>query len=108
MKDDLHRLKDGLLSELITPKYLQSLQTPVTRAESPQRSARHATPRSQPIRVTPSTLWQDLNEVKASGLLSSLTARETRLQEVCKNVKNKTVSCIRDDACNLTKLEGTL
>lgn len=89
MKDDLHRLKDGLLSELITPKYLQSLQTPMTRAESPQRSACHATPRSQPIRVTPSTLWQDLDEVKASGLLSSLTAREIRLQEVCKNVKNK-------------------
>ncbi|XP_031613499.1 rho guanine nucleotide exchange factor 19 isoform X1 [Oreochromis aureus] len=81
MKDDLHRLKDGLLSELITPKYLQSLQTPMTRAESPQRSTRHATPRSQPIRVTPFTLWQDLDEVKASGLLSSLTAREIRLQE---------------------------
>ncbi|KAM7006456.1 rho guanine nucleotide exchange factor 19 [Tautogolabrus adspersus] len=53
-------------------------------AASPQSSPLQATPSSplpQPIRVIPCTLWQELEEVKASGLLSSLTAREIRLQE---------------------------
>uniref|UniRef100_A0A665SYP1 Si:ch73-15b2.5 n=1 Tax=Echeneis naucrates TaxID=173247 RepID=A0A665SYP1_ECHNA len=34
-----------------------------------------------PIRVTPCTLWQDLDEVKVSGLLHTLTPRQIRLQE---------------------------
>lgn len=87
MKDDLLRLKDGVLSEMITPKHLHSLQTQLTHAGvPPQLSPRAAlhTPPPQPIKVTPFTLWQDLHEVKASGLLGSLTAREIRLQEVCK------------------------
>ncbi|XP_045885290.1 rho guanine nucleotide exchange factor 19 isoform X2 [Micropterus dolomieu] len=84
VKDDLHRLKDSSVAELITPQYVQRLQSHCyTRATSPQLSPREATPSPppHPIRVTPRTLWQDLDEVKASGLLSSLTTRELRLQE---------------------------
>ncbi|XP_035003781.1 rho guanine nucleotide exchange factor 5 [Hippoglossus stenolepis] len=89
VKNDLHSLDRSFLSELITPLYLQGLQFrlgPSSHSEtiSPQSHPAEATPSSpsaHPIRVTPCTLWQDLDEVKESGLLCSLTAREIRLQE---------------------------
>lgn len=90
LKDDLNRLNKSLVSELITPLYLQGLQSPLSRhkcsgTSSPIQSPAEATPSSSPthpIRVTPCTLWQDLDEVKASGLLRRLTSRQIRLQEV--------------------------
>ncbi|XP_018542216.1 rho guanine nucleotide exchange factor 19 [Lates calcarifer] len=88
MRDDLHRLDKSFVSELITPQYLQGLQSHLGALcnipASPRFHPPEATPSSpppQPVRVTPCTLWQDLDEVKASGLLSSLTTREIRLQE---------------------------
>ncbi|XP_039972351.1 ephexin-1 isoform X2 [Xiphias gladius] len=86
---DLHRLNKSFVSELITPQYLQGLQSRLSthchsETTSPQLHPPEATPSSpppQPIRVTPCTLWQDLDEVKASGLLSILATREIRLQE---------------------------
>ncbi len=92
VKEDLHRLNKSFVSELITPQYLQGLQSRLSppchsEATSPQLNPPEATPSSplpHPIRVTPCTLWQDLDEVKASGLLSSLTTRDIRLQEVWK------------------------
>ncbi|KAI3369986.1 hypothetical protein L3Q82_024788 [Scortum barcoo] len=89
MKQDLHRLNKGFVSELISPQSLQSLQfrfSPRSRSDatSPRLNPPEATPSSplpHPIRVTPCTLWQNLDEVKASGLLSTLTTREIHLQE---------------------------
>ncbi|XP_054473149.1 rho guanine nucleotide exchange factor 19 isoform X2 [Anoplopoma fimbria] len=89
MKDDLHRLSKSFVSELLTPQCLPGLQSQLVakcRSEptSHQLNPPEATPSSplpRPVRVTPCTLWQDLEEVKASGLLSSLTNREIRLQE---------------------------
>ncbi|XP_019957252.1 rho guanine nucleotide exchange factor 19 [Paralichthys olivaceus] len=86
VKNDLHRLNKSSLSELITLQGLQFRLGPRSHSEtsSPQLHPAEATPSSpstQPIKVTPCTLWQDLDEVKASGLLSSLTAREIHLQE---------------------------
>ncbi|XP_061584519.1 rho guanine nucleotide exchange factor 19 [Cololabis saira] len=85
VRDDLHRLKVTFETDWINPEHLQSLHVPPSfcrsfvAASAQPRSTR--SPPFQPFSVTPSTLWQDLNEVKASGLLSSLTAREIRLQE---------------------------
>ncbi|XP_051270391.1 rho guanine nucleotide exchange factor 19 [Dicentrarchus labrax] len=89
VKKDVLRLNKSFVSELITTQYLPGLQSrlsPHCHSEptSPQSNPPDETPSSplpQPIRVTPCTLWQDLDEVKASGLLSSLTTREIRLQE---------------------------
>ncbi|XP_031157382.1 rho guanine nucleotide exchange factor 19 [Sander lucioperca] len=81
--DGLHRLSTSFVSELISSQGLQRRQFGYE-ATSPQLNSPKATPSSllsQPVRVTPCTLWQDLEEVKASGLLSSLTTREIRLQE---------------------------
>ncbi|XP_034544256.1 rho guanine nucleotide exchange factor 19 isoform X1 [Notolabrus celidotus] len=88
VKEDIFRLT-SFVSELITPQYLQGLQSRLnpsckSEAASPQLNPDEASPSShlpQPIRVTPCTLWQDLEEVKVSGLLGSLTTREIRLQE---------------------------
>ncbi|CAJ1050594.1 rho guanine nucleotide exchange factor 19 isoform X1 [Xyrichtys novacula] len=88
VKEDIFRLTKSFVSELITPQYLQGLQSrfsPSCESEAtpPQSNPNEAlsSPLPQPIRVTPCTLWQDLEEVKASGLLGSLTNREIRLQE---------------------------
>ncbi|XP_042261565.1 rho guanine nucleotide exchange factor 19 [Thunnus maccoyii] len=87
VKDDLHSFSKCSVSELITPQYLQGLQSRLSllcrsEAPSPQQSLQETTPSSHHlIKVTPCTLWQDLDEVKAAGLLSSLTTREIRLQE---------------------------
>ncbi|XP_047438135.1 rho guanine nucleotide exchange factor 19 isoform X2 [Mugil cephalus] len=89
VKDDLLRLKESFVSELITPHNLHSLQSHLNASglfetTSPPFSLPEAdlpSPPPQPIRVTPCTLWQDLDEVKESGILSSLTTREIRLQE---------------------------
>ncbi|XP_068567815.1 rho guanine nucleotide exchange factor 19 [Cebidichthys violaceus] len=45
------------------------------------REATQSPPSPQPVRATPCTLWQDLEEVKKSGLLGILTTKEIRLQE---------------------------
>lgn len=93
MKDDLHRLNKSSVLELVDPQYLEGLQSRLSprcyaEAAYPLLNLSKATPSpppSQPIpRVTPCTLWQDLNEVKASGLLSGMTTRQIRLQEVWK------------------------
>lgn len=87
LKDDLNRLDKGLVSELITPQYLQGLQSPLcssgpaSRRQSPAQAAAPSSP-AHLIKVTPCSLWQDLDEVKASGLLRNLTSRQIRLQEV--------------------------
>lgn len=89
VREDLHRLSKSFVSELIAPQYLQGLQSRLiaqcgSTAASPQLCSTKATPTlplPHPVRVMPSTLWQDLEEVKASGVLSSLTTREIRLQE---------------------------
>ncbi|XP_071351363.1 rho guanine nucleotide exchange factor 19 [Trachinotus anak] len=85
VRDDLHRLNKSYVSELITPQYLRGLQPHlIAQCNFPQLDPPEATPSSpppHPIRVTPCTLWQDLDEVKTSGLLKSLTIREIRLQE---------------------------
>ncbi|KAG7244694.1 hypothetical protein INR49_029713 [Caranx melampygus] len=86
LRDDLHRLNKGcFVSELITPQYLQGVQSrliaqcKLPRLDPPELIT--SSPPPHPVRVTPCTLWQELDEVKASGLLNTLTARETRLQE---------------------------
>nr|XP_046239422.1 rho guanine nucleotide exchange factor 19 isoform X2 [Scatophagus argus] len=91
MKEDLHRLNKSFVSELI-PLYLQGLQSHLSphchsEAISPQLNppVTPSSPLPHPVpRVTPCTLWQDLEEVKESGLLCSLTTREIRLQEALK------------------------
>lgn len=79
------------MSELFTPRSQQGLQSSpgphrCSVATSPQLTPPQAPPSSplpHPIlTVTPSTLWQDLDEVKSSGLLGGMTPREIRLQEV--------------------------
>ncbi|KAK2861999.1 hypothetical protein Q5P01_001532 [Channa striata] len=89
LKDDLKRLNKSLVCELVSPEYLQGLQSQLSPrccsgTQSPKNSIAEKTLSSSPshhIKVTPSTLWQDLEEVKASGLLRSLTNRQIRLQE---------------------------
>ncbi|AWP02666.1 putative rho guanine nucleotide exchange factor 19-like [Scophthalmus maximus] len=82
--------QDYCLAQLIAPQYLQGLRSHLSslclsEATSPPSHPHEETPSSSPpthpIRVTPCTLWQDLDEVKASGLLNSLTTREIRHQE---------------------------
>lgn len=86
---DPHRLNEPLLSEQLTSTCLQPLGTPrcssgatspqLKHPEEPSSSIPHPSPE-----VTLCSCWQDLDEVKASGLLSSMTTREVRLQEVWK------------------------
>ncbi|XP_034022215.1 rho guanine nucleotide exchange factor 19 [Thalassophryne amazonica] len=89
VKDDLHRLNKDFLSELLRPQCLSGLHC---RLISPSQSEA-ASPPLQPAEVTLSprqtpphpkvtcAMWRDLEEVKASDLLSSLSTREIRLQE---------------------------
>lgn len=87
LRDDLHRLnKSCSVSELITPQYLRGVQSRlIAQCTSPPLDPPELIPSSpppHPVRVTPCTLWQQLDEVKASGLLNTLTSREICLQEV--------------------------
>lgn len=83
-KNDLHKHK-SFVSEQITPQYVQNLQSSRgAHCHSVATSPPVATPTlpsPHSIRVTPCTLWQDLDEVKVSGLLNSLTPKKIRLQE---------------------------
>lgn len=91
VKDNLHGLGKSSVSELLPPQYLQALQSRLgspchSEAAPPQLEPLEANP-LPPVphptpRVTPGTLWQDLDEVKASDLLGSMTPRDIRLQEV--------------------------
>ena len=91
LKDDLHRLETSFVSEQLSPQSLQDVQAHVgprchSEATSPQLNPPKDAPspaQARPLmRVTPCSLWQDQEEVKASGLLSAMTTREIRLQEV--------------------------
>lgn len=79
---DLSSLSKSFVSEPIA--HLSFYHTP--QSPSPVETNQMVTLSSPPpnhIRVhAASTLWQDLDEVKAAGLLSSLTTRQIRLQEV--------------------------
>ncbi|XP_008317892.1 rho guanine nucleotide exchange factor 5 isoform X2 [Cynoglossus semilaevis] len=89
VRKDLLRFDKTFLSELISPEFLQSVQSCLSPSGPPEvsqpllRSAEVTcpSPLAQPIRVTPCTLWHQLDEVKASGLIGSLTSREIHLQE---------------------------
>ncbi|KAK7915994.1 hypothetical protein WMY93_011755 [Mugilogobius chulae] len=82
VRDDIQRLKNSSLSEFL-PQSVQGLQAQLEKLYRSQISsppvrdgpAACSTPPT-PIKVTPSTLWQDLEEVKASGVLCNLTPRE--------------------------------
>ncbi|XP_061146242.1 rho guanine nucleotide exchange factor 19 [Syngnathus typhle] len=86
VRDDLQKLNTKtFLSELISPEYLRGLQSRLSPKESPWQSSSGSSSPSPPdchvIRVVPCTLWQDLDEVKAAGLLSTMTVQQIRLQE---------------------------
>ncbi|KAM3621151.1 uncharacterized protein V6R79_006928 [Siganus canaliculatus] len=90
VKDELHKVSKNFASDMITSQYLQGLRSRLgSRGQyeltSSQLNPHEATPSPPPPdripKVTPCTLWQDLDEVKASGLLGTLTHREIRLQE---------------------------
>ncbi|KAK7916535.1 hypothetical protein WMY93_012296 [Mugilogobius chulae] len=74
VRDDIQRLKNSSLSEFLP----QSVQDQLPSGPRWSCSLLHP---PTPIKVTPSTLWQDLEEVKASGVLCNLTPREIRLHE---------------------------
>ncbi|KAL3058778.1 hypothetical protein OYC64_010845 [Pagothenia borchgrevinki] len=85
-RDDLNKLNKVLLCSLTIP---QELQTPIichglsAEDKSFQQlsiAANICLAKAPPVRC--STLWQDLEEVKASGLLRRLPDREIRLQEL--------------------------
>ncbi|XP_072309022.1 rho guanine nucleotide exchange factor 19 [Eucyclogobius newberryi] len=80
VRDDIQRLKKSSLSELVLPQCVQGLQTALGQIYHSQSPPVCSTPPT-PIRVTPSTLWQDLEEVKASGVLRNMSGREIRLHE---------------------------
>lgn len=93
MKGYLERVSKSPASEVVSPRYIQELQSHVgfgchSEAALPPPEALEptATPPlsfSRPMpTVTPGTLWQDLEEVNASGILGDMTPREIHLQEV--------------------------
>lgn len=106
MKGYLQRISKTSVSELLSPQYMQGLQSRLCSSSSSSTEA--ALPPPEPLEqtagpsvclsiprsiptVTPGTLWQDLEEVKASGIISSMTAKEIHLQEVsfcCSLVKS--------------------
>lgn len=94
VRHDLQRIKKGSLSELVSPQYRQGLQAKLVKIYGSSVSSETTSPQNSPstppvcpslpptpIKVTPSTLWQDLEEVKGSGLLRNLTPKEIRLHE---------------------------
>ncbi|XP_077430482.1 rho guanine nucleotide exchange factor 5 [Vanacampus margaritifer] len=118
VRDDLQRLNTKTsLSELIAPQYLQNLQSRLVPQESPRQSPPRLTsptPDRQVIRVAPCTLWQDLDEVKATGLLDSLTVQQIRLQESMFELIGSEASYLRslgvavDHFCSSKALKSTL
>ncbi|KAG8007729.1 Rho guanine nucleotide exchange factor 5 [Nibea albiflora] len=70
VKEGLHRVNKGFVSKLISPQYVQGLQSRLSltcpsETASPQLNSAEPPPSSpppQPIRVTPCTLWQNLDE----------------------------------------------
>ncbi|XP_077459366.1 rho guanine nucleotide exchange factor 5-like [Stigmatopora argus] len=81
VRDDLQKLSlKTSLSELITPQYLESLQCRLRPLCAPQETS-PSSPERPVISVSHCTLWQELDEVKAAGLLGGLTAQQIRLQE---------------------------
>lgn len=93
MKGYLQRMSRNPVSELLSPQYVQTLQSRICSISEaalppagplepvPAPSLCPSIPRSIPT-VTAGTLWQDLEEVKASGITSNMTAKEIHLQEV--------------------------
>lgn len=92
MKGYLQRISKSPVSELLSPQYVQELQSRICSSchseaalPPPEPTAAPSVclsiPRSIPT-VTPGTLWQELEEVKASGITSNMTAKEILLQEV--------------------------
>uniref|UniRef100_A0A8C7CDP0 Si:ch73-15b2.5 n=2 Tax=Oncorhynchus kisutch TaxID=8019 RepID=A0A8C7CDP0_ONCKI len=78
VKADLNRINNSL-SELVTAQCLPGLQFPPV-----FRMARYVVtspPPLSPLTVNPCSFWQDLSEVKESGLLQTLSLSEIRLQE---------------------------
>ncbi|XP_077384698.1 rho guanine nucleotide exchange factor 19 [Festucalex cinctus] len=119
VKDDLQRLNTKTsLSELIAPEYLQNLRSRLVPRESPQQGPPESTSPSPPdrtvIRVAPCTLWQDLDEVKVTGLLGSLTVQQIRLQESMFELIGSEASYLRslgvavDHFCSSKALKSTL
>lgn len=94
MKGYLERMSKSPASEVVSPRYIQELQSPGgfgchSEATLPPPEPLEPTPTPPPLplsrpipTVTPGTLWQDLEEVNASGILSDMTPREIHLQEV--------------------------
>lgn len=92
----LQRITKSPVSELLSPQYVQELQgrissglhseaalPPPEPLEPTPTPAPHLLPLARPIpTVTPGTLWQDLEEVKASGILGTMTPQEVHQQEV--------------------------
>ncbi|CAL1609450.1 unnamed protein product [Knipowitschia caucasica] len=81
VRNDIQRLKQSCLSELLPPQCVQGLQTQLEKLHSSPSSSPQNNRPPTPITVTPSTLWQDLEEVKASGVLQNLNPKEIRLHE---------------------------
>ncbi|XP_075893265.1 rho guanine nucleotide exchange factor 19 isoform X2 [Nelusetta ayraudi] len=94
MKGYLERMSKSPASEVVSPRYIQELQSPGgfgchSEATLPPPEPLEPTPTPPPLplsrpipTVTPGTLWQDLEEVNASGILSDMTPREIHLQEL--------------------------
>ncbi|XP_033946999.1 rho guanine nucleotide exchange factor 26-like isoform X1 [Pseudochaenichthys georgianus] len=83
--DDLNQRNTGFLSTLTIP---QELETPIivysssvnyTSFQQLSNAGDKCLAEALPVRL--STLWQDLEEVKASGLLTRLPEEELKLQE---------------------------
>ncbi|XP_061639548.1 rho guanine nucleotide exchange factor 19 isoform X2 [Phyllopteryx taeniolatus] len=131
LRDDLQRLNTKTsLSELIAPQYLQGLQSRLSSQQSPLQSSPGSVSASPPdrspgsvsasppdrhvIRMAPCTLWQDLDEVKAAGLLGGLTVRQIRLQETMFELIGSEASYLRslgiavDHFCASKDLKRTL
>jgi len=84
--DDLNKRNTGFLSALTIP---QELETPIiaycssvnyTSFQQLSNAGNICLAEAPPVRR--STLWRDLEEVKASGLLTRLPEEEIKLQEV--------------------------
>ncbi|XP_061730610.1 rho guanine nucleotide exchange factor 19 [Nerophis ophidion] len=114
VKEDLQRLNNKRsLTELIAPQYLQGLQSRLNfQPSSPEQTL--PPPDGHVIRVSPCMLWQDLEEVKAAGLLSLLTPGQVRLQECMFELIGSEASYLRslgvavDHFCASKALQHTL
>ncbi|XP_054639870.1 solute carrier family 26 member 6-like isoform X2 [Dunckerocampus dactyliophorus] len=115
VKEDLQRLNTKTsLSELVSPQYLQGLQSRLSPQQSSPKQSSSSSPDRHLIRVVPCTLWQDLEEVKEAGLLGRLTPGQIRLQECMFELIGSEASYLRslrvavDHFCASKALKGTL